>query len=195
MTSLIHLNGPPGIGKSTLAALYAERHPGTLNLDIDSLHGLVGGWRDPDNHTHEVLRPIALAMASTHLGGGRNVILPQYLARLEEIDAFEKTARDQGADFREVVLLAEKAESIARFDTRKDDSAWGRHNHWLVEVQGGQVMLAAMYDQLLEILQSRPSAVVVRSAPEAVEETYASLTQALLQSGDRAEPVEGSPAP
>jgi bifunctional non-homologous end joining protein LigD len=30
---LVHLNGPPGIGKSTLSALYADRNLGTLNLD------------------------------------------------------------------------------------------------------------------------------------------------------------------
>jgi adenylate kinase family enzyme len=112
VTFLIHLNGPPGIGKSTLSALYAARHPGTLNLDIDTLHRLVGGWEDPNNHTHEVLRPIALAMASTHLEGARDVILPQYLARIDEIQAFERVAQQHGADFLEVVLLDEKAESL-----------------------------------------------------------------------------------
>jgi hypothetical protein len=50
-------------------------------------------------------------------------------------------------------------------------------------------MLAAMYEQLLEILPLRPTAVVVRSEPEAVEATYASLTQALLQS-ENEEPAE-----
>jgi hypothetical protein len=179
------VNGPPGIGKSTLSALYADRHPGTLNLDIDSLHGLVGGWQDAGNHTHEVLRPVALAMASAHLHGGRDVILPQYLARLDEIVAFEEVAREQGADFREVLLLDERAASIARFDRRSDDSLWGRHNREVVALQGGPVMLAAMYDRLLEILELRPSAVVVRSEPEAIEMTYASLLQALaLQPGD-----------
>ncbi len=123
MTSLIHVNGPPGIGKSTLSALYADRHPGTLNLDIDSLHRLVGGWQD--------------------------------------------------ADFREVVLLDEKAGSIARFDRRRDDSAWGEHNRRLVALRGGPVMLAAMYDRLLvrvfrlEALRvpTRQSHVVLRSGP------------------------------
>jgi hypothetical protein len=107
------VNGPPGIGKSTLAAVYIDRHPGTLGLDIDNLHQLVGGWQDPDAHTHEILRPVALAMASAHLAGGQDVILPQYLARIQEIERFEHVASERGAGFREVVLLDDKAASIA----------------------------------------------------------------------------------
>jgi hypothetical protein len=187
VASLIHLNGPPGIGKSTLAALHADRHPGTLDLDIDTLHRLVGGWRDPDNHTHEVLRPVALAMATVHLAGGRDVILPQYLARADEIIAFERVAHDQGAVFREVVLLDDRSESIARFERRRDDSAWDEHNRRLVALWGGPALLADMYDRLTEVLRLRPSAVVVRSEPEAVEDTYALLIRALrqLESGAR----------
>ena len=179
MSSLIHLNGPPGIGKSTLAALYADRHPGTLNLDIDSLHRLVGGWQDPQTHTHELMRPVAIAMASTHLAGGRDVILPQYLARLEEIERFERVARERGATFHEVVLLDDKPSAIARFSTREDGSEWGQHNRHVVAMQGGPAFLAVMYDRLIEVLQLRPEAVVVRSEPEAVEATYAALIAAL----------------
>lgn len=179
MASLVHLNGPAGIGKSTLSALFAARHPGTLNLDIDSLHRLVGGWQDADNRTHDVLRPVALAMASTHLGGGRDVVLPQYLARLDEIAAFERVAHGQGAEFREVVLLDDKEESIARFERRDDDSEWGQHNRRVVEQLGGSAMLATMYDRLLEIVRLRPGAVIVRSTSGAIERTYAALVQAL----------------
>jgi anion-transporting ArsA/GET3 family ATPase len=35
MPRLIHLNGPSGVGKSTVARMYADRHPGVLNLDTD----------------------------------------------------------------------------------------------------------------------------------------------------------------
>ena len=55
MARLVLLNGPPGIGKSTLSALYADRHPGTLNLDIDSLHRLVGGSPDAVEETYRLV--------------------------------------------------------------------------------------------------------------------------------------------
>ena len=179
MAVLLHLNGPPGIGKSTLAALWAERHPRTLDLDVDTLHLLVGGWRDPENRTHEVLRPVARAMASAYLATGRDVVLPQYLGRLGEVESFERVAHGQGAGFREVVLLDDRDAAIARFDARRDDTAWNQHNRRVVAGLGGDAFLAAMYDRLLEVLQGRPGAVVVRSAPDAVEETYSALEEAV----------------
>ena len=46
MPRFIHLNGPPGIGKSTVARAFAAEHPGVLNLDIDQVVALIGGWQD-----------------------------------------------------------------------------------------------------------------------------------------------------
>lgn len=185
MPSLIHLNGPPAIGKSTLSALWAERHPGTLNLDIDALHPLVGGWRDLGGRVHDVLRPVALAMASAHLAGGRDVVLPQCLTTVAEIAAFEGAARDHGADFREVILLAEPAEAVARFDRREVVGEWDEHNRRVVAAHGGPDFLAGLYEKLLALREARPSAVVVHAAAGAVDETYAALARAL----DEAEPV------
>lgn len=179
MPALIHLNGPPGIGKSTLAALYVDRHAGALNLDIDSLLRLVGGWRDPDTDAHLLLRPVARAMAATHLAAGHDVVLPQYLARIEEIEAFEAVAADAGARFVEIVLLAGKDEAIARFERREDDSEWAVHHRRHVADQGGAVFLDAMYERLADVVALRTSAKVVHSEPGAVEQTYAELVAAI----------------
>lgn len=178
---LVHLNGPPGIGKSTLSALYADRHPGALNLDVDSLHRLVGGWQDLEIHVLRVLWPVALAMATAHLHGGRDVVVPQYLAQLDGITAFEDVARDQGAEFREVVLLDSRKGSIERFDHRAqhDDDPWVQHSRRFIALHGGPARLGSMYDALLEIKRLRPAALVVKSKPGAVEETYGLVTEAL----------------
>ncbi|TGN65588.1 hypothetical protein EXE59_17715 [Nocardioides eburneiflavus] len=41
MPTLLHLNGPSGVGKSTLASAHAAAHPGTLLCDIDELRSWV----------------------------------------------------------------------------------------------------------------------------------------------------------
>jgi len=43
---LLVLNGPLGIGKSTLAARYSHDHPLTLNLDIDTVWAMLSHWRE-----------------------------------------------------------------------------------------------------------------------------------------------------
>ena len=183
--TLIHLNGPPGIGKSTLAALWAARHPRTLDLDLDQLHPLVGGWEDPEQDTHSLVRPLGKAVAATHLAGGNDVVLPQNITRLSEVEAFEAIAHAQGADFAEVVLLDDRAAALARFDARTDDTVWNRHNRLVVEALGGATFLGTLYDALLEVLAQRPSAIVLRSVPGAVEETYAALEEALAGQPDQ----------
>ena len=185
---LLHLNGPPGVGKSTLAAMWVDRHPGALNPDIDSLLRLVGGWQDPARDTHLLLRPAIRAMASAHLAGGHDVVLPQYLARPEEIDAFAGAAEKADAALVEVVLLADRAEAVARFDRRPDETEWHSHNRRRVAEQGGPEFLGTMYDRLLAVVRTRPSAVVVESAAGAVEDTYAAVERAVTVALEGAQP-------
>ncbi len=183
MARLVHLNGPPGIGKSSLAAIYADRHPGTLHLDVDALHYFVGGWQDEETDTWPVVWALVRAMATTHLDGGREVILPAYHATVEEVTALEQLARERGAGFREVVLLDDRASAIERFNRRARDSddAWIRHHHRLIELRGGDVVLGSMYDNLMELVRLRPEAVVVQSAVGAVQQTYELLAEALRE--------------
>ena len=183
MARFVHLNGPPGIGKSTLSALYADRHPGTLNLDVDTLHHLIGGWQDEQSDTWPLVWSLVRAMAATHLDGGHDVVLPQYLAEVDEITAVEELAREHGAGWREVVLLDDREPAIERFHHRAQQSTdpWIRHHHRLIEQGGGSAVLAGMYDRLMEVVRLRPGAVVVPSAAGAVQETYELLADALRE--------------
>jgi hypothetical protein len=77
MARLIHLNGPSRVGKSTLARRYANDHPGTLALDLDVLAGLIGGWKENFSTALEMARGHGRELATRHLRGGYDVILPQ----------------------------------------------------------------------------------------------------------------------
>jgi predicted kinase len=181
VVQLVLLNGPPGIGKSTVAELYVDRHAGVLNLDVDIVHRLIGGWQELGNRTWQIVWPLVRVMAATHLRGGRDVVLPQYHAKLEEISALEDLARENGARFREIVLLDAREAAAERFGQRARDSddPWIQHHHRNVVQLGGSEVLGLMYDNLMEVLRLRPEAVVVRAAAGAMHETYELLLDAL----------------
>ena len=127
---VLHLNGPPGVGKSTLARLWAEAHPGTLLLDPDALRTWVSGWRDDFVSTGEAIRPVALAMIAAYVAHGGDVVLPQLVATQAELTRFEQAAVDAGARFVEVFL---EGEDVAqRFWARRLDEPWLEQVHELV---------------------------------------------------------------
>lgn len=178
MATLIHLNGPPGIGKSTLAARFVDERPGTLNLDLDRLLPLFGGWRD-DTRTYDRLRPVAWAMAAEHLRGGHDVIVPQFIAVPSELDRLERVAGDAGAAFCEVVLLTTVDDAIARFLARADADELSAHKRENVDTAGGASRLASWHADLEALVAGRPGVAVVHSLAGDVAGSYAGLLRAL----------------
>lgn len=90
------LNGPPGSGKSTIAQRFIDAHPMTLNLEIDTLRRLIGDWKfDPhaaDPHAAGLrARELALDASPNHLLAGFDVVVPQYLGRVDYLAQIDAT--------------------------------------------------------------------------------------------------------
>lgn len=160
---LILLNGLPGVGKSTVAAAWSVRHPGTLCLDIDLVRALISG--DPRD-TAEPARALGLAMAAVHLRGGHDVVVPQLVARPDQVARFADIAARGGARFVHVLVEAPDdvvadriaadaaphrqgldATSVAAYGTGLDEVAREPGVHRLTNVE-----IAAAVDRLEELL-------------------------------------------
>lgn len=105
---LVLVNGMPGVGKSTLAERYRREHPGVLCVEADRLRGWIGG--DPADHA-EAARRLGLAMVAAHLETGHDVVVPQLVARADQLDRFERVAAGAGAELVEVLLVDDAVES------------------------------------------------------------------------------------
>ena len=173
---VLHLNGPPGVGKSTLARRWAEQHPGTLLLDPDALRTWVSGWRDDFVATGARIRPVALAMLSAYVADGGSVVLAQLIANEGELARFEAAARDAGGRFVEVFLeaddLAERFVVAASRTSRgsKRSTSWSRSSGRPPEQYA---------DRLAALSEARPDAVRLPTRTGDVEGSYAALVAAV----------------
>ena len=105
---LVLVNGMPGAGKSTLARRYVHDHPGVLLVEADLIRTWIGG--DAAEHAGAA-RHLSLAMARAHLETGYDVVVPQLVARLDQVERYERAAAEAGAELVEVVLHGGVVES------------------------------------------------------------------------------------
>jgi len=173
---LLHLNGAPGVGKSTLAQRYAAEHPGVLACDIDRLRCLVGGWQDDFAGTGAVIRPVAQAMIAAHLDGGRDVVLPQMLADEAERERFRAVAVDAGHDYVHVLLQAPRGVAQERLYGRSAADPLHAVVRAELEAAGG----AAAIDELdRRLARTAADGVILLDAGAGPEATYDALVAAL----------------
>ena len=181
MPKLIVLNGPLGIGKSTLAQKYADEHPLTLKLDIDEIRKHLSHWRERDEESKKLSRKMAKEMARISLIANNDVVISQFYRDTEELEALSKLAVECSADFYEVALIVPKEEAIKRFIDRGQAKGYpqGFTPGGLVDRYGGIEWLKSIYDEMVQTIDKRPN--TIRISPKLGDEngTYKELLEAL----------------
>lgn len=173
------MNGPLGIGKSTLASRFAEEHQLTLRLDIDDIRMYISHWREEAEQSAASSKQMALAMTKVHLSLGHNVVIPQIVRNVEFFEQFEKVAKETGADFIEILLLVDKDEAIKRFKERNyaQGHASGFRPGGLIDTGGRETKLASMYDEMLGTANKRPNTIRIEPEFGKEDETYKELLE------------------
>jgi predicted kinase len=178
---LIHLNGPSGVGKSTLAQRFVADYRGVLNLDIDKVVALIGCWERDFFEALVPARRLAIAMAETHLTAGQDVVMPQLVTDLGEAERFETAATRAGAGYVEVALTATPAVQIARFHAKTSSSDLDEQIGRSVHLEGGDALLERINRHFAKYMAQRPHARHINTDQRDLTATYNALLVELAE--------------
>jgi len=181
---LIHLNGPPGIGKSTIASAFADRHPGVLNLDIDRVTAMIGGCSDSFSDAFEAGRLLAAAMARVHLARGHDVIMPQMMTHVNaaELADFESAAAAANAGYFQVLLTANVEPSVDRCMERAKAGDPRDAVSKVINEKGGRDFVRMLHAQVTQFSADRQPHAVIDCERLTVEQTCQAVEAALRPS-------------
>jgi predicted kinase len=176
VATLLHLNGPSGVGKSTLARAHAASRPGTLVCDIDELRSWVSGWADDFIGTGEAVRASALALITAFLRTGHDVVLPQLIVTPAQVDRFEAAAAEAGAAYVGVVLTVAPDLLLERLHARALTPVTEVVSR-IIEERGGDDLVLEGREQLLDLAETRGWRVVDATERDAALASLAALDQ------------------
>ena len=168
---LILLNGPAGIGKTTIAQRYIDDHPLALSIGGDDIIVMLGQWLKHEDRAREIVFGFTLDMARTHLRAGHDVVLPYLVAHAEHADAFRRLSQECEADYFEVLLTTDRAESVKRMFER---GTWGeRGTDPLTDSDRSEV--ERLYDVVHGSVGERPNVLIIQSVKGDIDGTYSQL--------------------
>jgi hypothetical protein len=132
---IVWINGPFGVGKSTVAELLARRRPGTIMFDPEHLGFLVRHWQPPDvpaddfQHLSVWRRLVKEAAGGLIRDFGRPLIVPMTLLNPDYFDEIVGGLRDDGVDVRHFCLTADRGEVLRRVGGRGDEIEWSARKY------------------------------------------------------------------
>ena len=181
MPQLVFINGAPGSGKSTLGRRLVDSRPLALLLDVDSLRGQLGQWRDNPGSAGMTARRIALEMIRTHLAAGHDVVVPQFIERPGFIEDVRTVTLDVGAEFVLVALVSSPDEAASRFEARVGTTDPNHLDAVHLQSVPGVRTVEDMYEGMLRLLATYEGVRYVRSVPGDIDGTYEELTRRLAE--------------
>lgn len=177
---LIHLNGPAGIGKDTIAQKYIDDHAFALCIRTDDIITTIGQWSTTRNYdpARHLAFDLALTMISTHLKAGYDVIVPHLLTDAEEAHALEDVAKRMASPFVEILLYTDKSDALDRVFERGTRGEPGAPPL----TPDDRDEFEELYDNVLLAVDRRSKVSRVASTKGDIDGTYQKVIQAINDS-------------
>jgi len=177
---LILLNGPPGVGKSTIARQYINEHPLALIVDDDQLLVMLGQWQKHEAQARKLIFELTEGLIGDHLQSGYDVVVPYLILHVDEFATLEELAVKHKARFCAFTILVEKDQAVRRLMRR---GTWGEID--LPPVTSQDIpYIEELYDRMMATVAACQSMTIIASPDGGQVEAYHQVLAALKESAD-----------
>ena len=160
---LIILNGPSGVGKSTIAARLHQEMPSSVLIDIDALRReVMPNFREHREESLKLAYEHAGSTIGEYLKGGHDVIVDKAILDTHVVASFVAVGRKNGAEIHEFILFANK-ETVQK---RADDRGY-KPGGLLTHERVGE-----LWEQANALRLQRPQAVVIDTSHLTLDEVF-----------------------
>jgi predicted kinase len=179
IATLILLNGPPGVGKSTIARRLRDDRPLSLLVDFDELWLLIGDWQHNDK-AQQLAFDAGLAMARVHLQAGYDVVAPQLAVGQDFFEAIDAMVGETSAAFHEIVLTGHPERVATQFRQRRAERTLAGENDVSTNIPDDRIdeVIARATKELTAIAAARPHTTVISTDGD-VDSTYMRVREVL----------------
>lgn len=162
---LIILNGPSGVGKSTVAARLCSQIPASVLIDIDELRRTIPDYREKREESLRLAHELAVNTIGNSLGGGHSVIVDKAISDSGTLDSFIELGKKHGAEVYEFILFTDK-ETLQR----RADARGYRPGSLLTRERVGE-----MWEEANSLREQRPNAIVIDTTFLSIDETFSNI--------------------
>lgn len=167
---LIIINGPCGVGKSSIATRLHQALPLSFLLDIDGIRRLFSGYKEKRAESGQASLKLAEVMVGSCLDMGHDVIIDKMQFDSAVLDKYYEIAKEKGVVVKEIIIWASKEVVMER----------ARARGWK---EGGSLTpekCEAFWHQIDEMKDKRLNAVVIDTSRLSFDETFVQVEMVLM---------------
>ncbi len=162
---LIILNGPCGVGKSTVAAKLHVDMPLSFLLEIDAQRRFISHYREYAEESRVMNLSIAKAIIKSCLEERRDIIIDKMTFGQNILNFYYDIAKTYGADVYEIILWAPKEIIMQRADERG----------WVDDGLLTPEKCEFFWDKMNEVKEHRPHAHVINTESISEDAVYSQV--------------------